>query len=88
MSSKTRNLRVFASSRETKKEGARPSLVPKLRFPKFRGESHAKARSREEEGGGMAAAVEVDERNGITAVWLAESKDEVPQLLQKCLVGA
>ena len=36
----------------------------------------------------MATAVAADERNGITAVWLAESKDAVPQLLQKCLVGA
>ena len=72
MSSQSRNLRVFASSRETKKEKAKPALVPKLRFPEFGEESHAKARSREEEGGGgMAAAVAADERNGITAVWLA-----------------
>jgi hypothetical protein len=45
--------------------------VPKLRFPEFGEESHAKARSREEEGRGMATAVAADERNGITAVWLA-----------------
>ena len=53
MSSKSKNLRAFASSRETKKEQAKPALVPKLRFPEFRGESHAKARSREEDEGGV-----------------------------------
>ena len=51
MSSKSKSLRAFASSRETKKEGVTPELVPKLRFLEFRKEPHAKARSREEEGG-------------------------------------
>jgi len=37
MSSKSKNLRSFASSRETKNEKAKPALVPKLRFPEFRG---------------------------------------------------
>jgi type I restriction enzyme S subunit len=36
MSSKSKNLRAFASSRETKTEEAKPALVPKLRFPAFR----------------------------------------------------
>ena len=36
MSSKSKKLRAFASSRETKKEEAKPALVPKLRFPEFR----------------------------------------------------
>ena len=36
MSSKSKNLRAFAASRETKKEGVTPALVPKLRFPEFR----------------------------------------------------
>jgi hypothetical protein len=35
------------------KEEAKPTLVPKLRFPEFRNESHTKARSHEEEGGGF-----------------------------------
>ena len=48
MSSKSKNLRAFAASRETKKEGVTPELVPKLRFPEFWEESHATARSREE----------------------------------------
>ena len=53
MSSKSRSLRAFASSRKTKKEEAKPALVPKLRFPEFGEEPHAKARRREEEEGGM-----------------------------------
>ena len=53
MSSKSKNLRAFASSREGQKEEARPALVPKLRFSEFWEESHAKARSREVEEGGM-----------------------------------
>jgi type I restriction enzyme S subunit len=36
MSSKSKNLRAFVSSCETKKEEAKPALVPKLRFPEFR----------------------------------------------------
>ena len=36
MSYKSKNLRAFASSRETQKEEATPALVPKLRFPEFR----------------------------------------------------
>jgi type I restriction enzyme S subunit len=35
MSSKSKNLRAFASSRETKNEEAKPALVPKLRFAEF-----------------------------------------------------
>jgi len=35
MSYKSKNLRAFASSRETQKEEATPALVPKLRFPGF-----------------------------------------------------
>jgi hypothetical protein len=47
-------LRIFAASRETQKEGdGKSTLVPKLRFPEFREKSHAKARSSEEEGGGI-----------------------------------
>ena len=38
MNSKSKNLRVFASSREPQKEEETPALVPKLRFPEFRGE--------------------------------------------------
>ena len=53
MSSKSKNLRAFAASRETQKEEAKPALVPKLRFPGFWEEFHAKARSREVEEGGM-----------------------------------
>ncbi len=53
MSSKSRSLRAFASSRETKKEEAKPALVPKLRLLEFGEEHHAKARSREEDEGGM-----------------------------------
>ena len=53
MSSKSKNLRAFASSRETKKEDSKPALVPKLRFSEFWEESHAKAQSREVEEGGM-----------------------------------
>lgn len=37
MSSKSKNLRAFASSREAQKEEAKPVLVPKLRFPEFLG---------------------------------------------------
>ncbi|GAB4166535.1 MAG: hypothetical protein Fur0032_04030 [Terrimicrobiaceae bacterium] len=37
MSSKSKPLRAFASSRETQKEETKPALVPKLRFPEFRG---------------------------------------------------
>jgi type I restriction enzyme, S subunit len=37
MSSKSKNLRAFVSSCETQKEEAKPALVPKLRFPEFRG---------------------------------------------------
>jgi hypothetical protein len=51
MSSPSKSLRAFAPSRETQREEAKPVLVPKLRFPEFRDESHAKARSHEEEGG-------------------------------------
>ena len=51
MSSKSKNLRAFASSRETKKEEAKPALVPQLRFPQSQNKSHTKARSHEEEGG-------------------------------------
>lgn len=36
MSSKSKTLRAFASSRETLKEEATPALVPKLQFPEFR----------------------------------------------------
>ncbi len=36
MSSKLKPLRAFVSSCETKKEEAKPALVPKLRFPEFR----------------------------------------------------
>ena len=36
MSSKSKNLRAFVSSCETKTEVATPALVPKLRFPEFR----------------------------------------------------
>ena len=50
MSSKSKNLRAFASSRETKKEEAKPALVPKLRFQGFQNQPHTKARSSEEEG--------------------------------------
>ena len=50
MSSKSKKLRAFASSRETQKEEATPALVPKLRFPEFQNQPHAKARSSEEEG--------------------------------------
>ncbi len=53
MSSKSRSLRAFASSREKKNEEAKPALVPKLRFPEFGEEPHAKARSREEDEEGM-----------------------------------
>lgn len=35
MTKESKSLRAFASSRETKKEEARPALVPKLRFPEF-----------------------------------------------------
>jgi hypothetical protein len=50
MSSKSKNLRAFASSRETKNEEAKPALVPKLRFAEFRNREvwHAKPRSSEE----------------------------------------
>ncbi len=51
MSSRTKPLRAFVSSCETQKEEATPALVPKLWFPEFRGKSHAKPRSREEEEG-------------------------------------
>ena len=51
MNSKSKSLRAFVSSCETKKEDAKPALVPKLRFPEFREEPHAKARSSEEERG-------------------------------------
>lgn len=51
MSSKSKNLRAFASSRETKKEEATPALVPKLRFQGFQNQPHTKARRHEEEGG-------------------------------------
>jgi type I restriction enzyme S subunit len=37
MSSKSKSLRAFVSSCETQKEDAKPALVPKLRFPEFRG---------------------------------------------------
>jgi type I restriction enzyme S subunit len=37
MSSPSKSLRAFASSRETQREEAKPVLVPKLRFPEFRG---------------------------------------------------
>ena len=53
MSSKSKSLRAFASSRETKKDDGTPDLVPNLRFPEFGEEFHAKARSREVEEGGM-----------------------------------
>ena len=53
MSSKSKNLRAFAPSRETQKQEAKPALVPKLRFPVLREESHTKARSHEETEGGM-----------------------------------
>jgi type I restriction enzyme S subunit len=36
MSSQTKTLRAFASSRETQMEQTKPKLVPKLRFPEFR----------------------------------------------------
>ena len=49
MSSKSKSFRAFASSRETQKEEARAVLVPKLRFPEFQNQPHAKARSSEEE---------------------------------------
>jgi len=51
MTKKSKTLRAFVSSCEPIKEDGKPALVPKLRFPEFRGISHAKARSREEEGG-------------------------------------
>jgi len=35
MSSKSKSLRAFASSRETQNEDEKPALVPKLRFPGF-----------------------------------------------------
>ena len=54
MSSKSKSLRAFASSRETQIEEASPALLPKLRFPDSQDESHAKPRSREEDNeGGM-----------------------------------
>jgi hypothetical protein len=53
MNSKSKNLRAFASSREPQKEEETPALVPKLRFPEFRKEPHAKARSSEGEEGGI-----------------------------------
>jgi type I restriction enzyme S subunit len=37
MSSKSKNLRAFVSSCENQKEETTPALVPKLRFPEFRG---------------------------------------------------
>jgi hypothetical protein len=48
MNSKSKSLRAFVSSCEPQKEEATPALVPKLRFPEFRGKSHTKARSHEE----------------------------------------
>ncbi len=44
MSSKSKNLRAFASSREIQKEKAQPALLPKLRFPEFRGKEGWKER--------------------------------------------
>jgi type I restriction enzyme S subunit len=37
MSPKSKNLRASASPRENQEEDAKPALVPKLRFPEFRG---------------------------------------------------
>jgi len=55
MSSNPKSLRAFASSRETKKAEARPALdcssSTQSSWLKLNQESHAKARSREEQGG-------------------------------------
>ena len=44
MNSKTKSLRAFVSSCETKKEEVTPTLVPKLRFLEFRKGTHTKLR--------------------------------------------
>ena len=42
-----------SKAQQKREQDAPTTLVPKLRFPEFGEESHAKARSREEEEGGM-----------------------------------
>ena len=76
MSSKSKKLRAFASSRETKKEEAKPALVPKLRFPEFRRTEEWKPITLEE------ASTPVTERVGerkLTPVSISAGIGFVPQ---------
>jgi type I restriction enzyme S subunit len=76
MSSKSKNLRALASSRETKNKEAKPALVPKLRFPEFRGKEPWKPVTLEE------ASTPVTERVGerkLTPVSISAGIGFVPQ---------
>jgi type I restriction enzyme S subunit len=72
----SKNLRAFASSRETKKEDGKPALVPKLRFPEFRKAKGWKLTTLKE------ASVPVAERVGkkkLTPVSISAGIGFVPQ---------
>jgi type I restriction enzyme, S subunit len=76
MSPKQRNLRAFVSSCETPKEEAKPTLLPKLRFPEFRGAEEWKPITLEE------ASTAVTERVGerkLTPVSISAGIGFVPQ---------
>ena len=47
MSKKTKALGASASLREPEKQDSKPTLVPKLRFPEFRGAAESRKRSRQ-----------------------------------------
>jgi type I restriction enzyme S subunit len=76
MSSKSKNLRAFVASCETKTEVATPALVPKLRFPELREAGEWKPITLEE------ASIPVTERVGerkLTPVSISAGIGFVPQ---------